>query len=190
MENWKDIPGYVGLYQASTLGNIRSTPGKTTSSARFSKRVWKTRILKPKCAISNDYRHDLRVSLWKNGNVKDWLVARLVALTWVDGYSDGMTVNHINGDYLDNRPENLEWVTLAQNIRHAYSAGLMGATMRRITISDGEFTYSFASLADASRFLGRNVSYISNGLKLNRKISGCDRITYSVVELSEKGEQP
>ena len=22
MENWKDIPGYVGIYQASTLGNV------------------------------------------------------------------------------------------------------------------------------------------------------------------------
>ena len=35
-----------------------------------------------------------------------------------------------------------------------------------------------------------NVSYISNSLKSNRKILGCDRSTYSVVELSEKGEQP
>lgn len=26
MEDWKDIPEYEGLYQASTLGNIKSLP--------------------------------------------------------------------------------------------------------------------------------------------------------------------
>lgn len=29
MEIWKDVPGYVGLYQVSNLGNIRSLSKKT-----------------------------------------------------------------------------------------------------------------------------------------------------------------
>lgn len=36
----------------------------------------------------------------------------------------GMVINHKNGDKTDNRPENLEYVTNAQNIQHAYDTGL------------------------------------------------------------------
>ena len=124
MEEWKDIPGYEGLYQASTLGNIRTCEGKVTSSARFSHRVWKQRVLKQKCAKNCKGRIDARIELWKDGEHKTWLVARLIAMTWCKGYADGMTVNHKNGDPIDNRAENLEWLTLKNNIRHGFANGL------------------------------------------------------------------
>ena len=124
MEQWKDIPGFEGLYQASNLGRIRTAEGKTTSSARFPVRVWKQRIIKPKATKNKKGRCDLRVDLWKGKEHKTWLVSRLVALTWCEGYQDGWTVNHINGDHLDNRAENLEWLSLGDNIRHGFATGL------------------------------------------------------------------
>ena len=65
-----------------------------------------------------------RVSLWKDRKEKTWLVARLVALTWCDGYADGLTVNHKNGNPLDNSAQNLEWMTRAANIQHGFKNGL------------------------------------------------------------------
>lgn len=50
---------------------------------------------------------------------------RLIAMAFVDGYAEGLTVNHINGNKLDNRPENLEWITLANNTRHQWQTGLV-----------------------------------------------------------------
>ena len=123
-EKWKDIPGYEGLYQASTLGQIRTCEGKVTSSARFHHRVWKQRIMKQKCTTNTKGRKDCRVELWKDGVHKTFLVSRLVAMTWVDGYMDGLTVNHKNGDPLDNRAENLEWLSHGDNIRHGFANGL------------------------------------------------------------------
>ena len=124
MEEWKDIPGYEGLYQASTLGRIRTCEGKVTSNARFPHRVWKQRVLKQKVCANGKGRADCRVELWNGKMHRTWLVSRLVAATWCDGYRDGWTVNHINGDPLDNRSENLEWLSHGDNIRHAFANGL------------------------------------------------------------------
>lgn len=53
------------------------------------------------------------------------LVHRLVGMAFVPGYEDGLTINHINGIKTDNRPENLEWVSLARNTQHQWETGLV-----------------------------------------------------------------
>ena len=141
MEEWKDIPGFEGLYQASTLGRIRTCEGKTTSSARFSRRVWKQRILKQKCNTNKKGRVDFRVELWKGKTHKTFLVSRLVAFTWCEGYKEGMTVNHKNGNPLDNSAVNLEWLSHGDNIRHGFANGLY--PQARL---DGDYHYRGAAI--------------------------------------------
>jgi hypothetical protein len=161
MERWKDIPGYEGLYQASTEGRIRSAPGKTTSNARYKSRVWKTRIMKGR---GDNPKTGKRVNLWKDGKRKEWLVARLVAMTWVPGFKDGMTVNHINGNRMDNRVCNLEWLSLADNILHGFETGLYSRNQKRVLLLDHRSgkQKSFNSMAEASRFLGKGNGFISS----------------------------
>lgn len=128
MERWKDVPGYEGIYQASDTGLIRTKPGKTTYTERHGVRHWKTRVLKFKYQTrkGNQGKRDAKVSLWKDGKEKTWLVARLIALAWCDGYADGMTVNHIDGDPENNACSNLEWITHAENIKKGWADGLYG----------------------------------------------------------------
>ena len=160
-EEWKDIPGYEGLYQASTLGRIRSKAGKVTSSARFERRVWKQRVLKQKIQTKKYGRKDARVDLWKDGKNKTLLVSRLVAMTWCTGFSEEKTVNHIDGNSLNNTRENLEWMSLKENIQEGFRTGLHKNTQIPVVVVNGDKIEMYQSMAAASRALGRNHGYLS-----------------------------
>lgn len=160
-ETWKDIPGYEGIYQASTLGNIRTVEGKTTCNKRYSKRVWKSRILKGR---GNNPNTGKRVNLYKDGKAKEFLVARLVALTFFGNPPEGFTVNHKDGNRMNNNVENLEWLSLADNIRHGFSTGLYH-TQKPVTLKKGCQVLEFGSMAQCDSFLGRSAGYTSNTLK-------------------------
>jgi hypothetical protein len=161
-EVWKPIPGYEGIYEASNLGRIRTANGKTTSNARYPVRVWQQRVLKPKVQTRSNGRKDQRVNLWKDGVESTQLVARLVAMSFLPMPFDKLTVNHINGNPMDNRIENLEWCTLQENINHAFEIGLQANCEKAVVLesTDGHELY-FKSMSEASRYLERNTGYVS-----------------------------
>ena len=73
-ETWKDVIGYVGLYQVSNLGRIRSL-GRECNSKNGSKQRKKERILTQEVTI-HGY---CRVRLFDaDGNAKHYAVHRLV----------------------------------------------------------------------------------------------------------------
>ena len=186
-ELWKDIPGYEGLYQASNFGRIRSSPGKTTSNKRYEKRVWSSRIIKPKAC--RDFRQcGYRVCLWKDGTHKDYLVARLVCTTWHENLIDTkMTVNHKDGDRLNNRIENLEWLTIGDNVRHAFANNLQKQDKTILSPADGGLPMEFVSQSAAARFLERSHGYINGLIENGRKYATSKdgtKYTYSVTKSS------
>ena len=62
------------------------------------------------------------------GKRQTFKVHRLVALLFVENPNNKETVNHKSGDKCDNRVCNLEWMTHAENIQHAWDAGLLAST--------------------------------------------------------------
>lgn len=159
---WKDIPGYEGIYEASTTGQIRSKEGKVTYSERHGKRVWKSRVLKQK--IGKD--KCCRVTLYKNKKEKTLLVHRLVAATFLTKINGKEFVNHIDGNRLNNAVENLEWCNHTENNNHAFDNDLIKTGKKVIlkNLKTGEIEH-FRSLSKASEQLGKNVGYISNSIK-------------------------
>ncbi len=98
---WKDINGYVGLYEACEDGSIRNSKTK--------------RLLRPCYTNSSGYG---QLNLRKNNLPKTFLIHRLIAETFLDNPSSYDQINHIDEDKRNNCVANLEWCTAKHNANH------------------------------------------------------------------------
>lgn len=159
---WKDIVGYEGLYEVSNTGVVRTHANKTTYTARHGIRRWKQKELKEK----NPSGRDVRVSLWKEGKSKDYLVHRLVALAFLEKPEGKDCVNHIDGNPKNNNVSNLEWCDHKENNNHAFDTGLI-STGRKVILVHKE-THEpiyFRSLSKASLYLGFKDTHLARVLQ-------------------------
>ena len=100
MEEWRNVPGYEGLYQVSNYGNVKSI--------RFNKE----KMLKQ----GKSKTGYLCVGLFLNKSRKSQYVHRLVWLAFNGDVPYGMQVNHMNEDKTDNRLENLNILSSQENL--------------------------------------------------------------------------
>lgn len=120
LEIWKDIEGFEGRYQISNYGRVKSLDRIVFNNGSNLIGKRKGIILKPGINGAGYYF----VNFWDGFRNKAFRIHRLVALAFCDAYVKGLHVNHKNGHKLNNSPENLEWVTPSENIKHAIRTGL------------------------------------------------------------------
>ena len=122
-EEWRDVVGYEGFYQVSSLGRVRSldryVDGKMCCGRRL-RNLKRGRILSQKI---DRYGYPC-VALC--GGEKPWNVTvhRLVAIAFIGGNFEGAQVNHIDGNKTNNVFSNLEFCTSKENSAHAVALGL------------------------------------------------------------------
>ena len=108
---YKSIKGYEGIYEVSKLGQVRSVD-RIVKLQNGGTRKLNGKELKP----SMDKGGYAIVILHKNGVAKTCHVHRLVAKTFLPNIDNLPEVHHLNHDRKDNRVENLQWVTSAEQI--------------------------------------------------------------------------
>ena len=107
---WKAVDGYDGLYEVSTLGQVRNAKGL----------VMKQHLKRDKYTV---YK---KVALWKDGKYKQFYVHRLVAEAFVENPNNLPIVNHKDEDGTNNLPNNLEWCNKSYNAKYGKSPEKIG----------------------------------------------------------------
>lgn len=113
MEIWKDIAGYEGQYQVSSLGRVKSLSRPQSRTERFLK-------FDVSKKINTNY---FRVTLATNNQTKRVFVHRLVASAFIENKDNLPYVNHIDNNGENNNIENLEWCSHSGNMIHAQIQG-------------------------------------------------------------------
>jgi hypothetical protein len=157
-EQWKDVPGHAGRLQVSSLGRVRSLSRTEVRSGRNYRH--QGRLLKP-IAVGSGY---LVVGINKS---RHQYIHRLVLAAFV-GPAEGREVNHKNGNKLDNRLTNLEYVTSSENKRHAWNAGLY--QRQHPTRARGERANTAKLTADQVRQIRRQAAAGKSQSELARQL--------------------
>lgn len=168
-EIWKDITGYEGKYQISSLGRVKAL----TFHGKPSVRILNNRVGR------NGY---YQVNLWQNGVSKCWYVHRLVAIMFIPNPNNLPVIDHVNTIIIDNRVANLIWTTTAGNVNNPISSAKRTNTLRNVRYKfsgtnspvhkkvfqynqDGTFVKEWDTISEASRSLGINGTSISSVCK-------------------------
>ena len=140
-EEWRRCQYPLVRHEVSNFGRIRHALTK--------------KLLRP--AISNaGYKHFTARVKGKTVNAS---VHEQVALAFVDGWREGLQVNHKDGNKLNNCAWNLEWITASENVRH--SRYVLGKQVKPVVLLNekGFPEHVFRSARECERILRGNVRW-------------------------------
>lgn len=156
-EVWKQISGYEELYDVSNLGRVKSLMYHQSTPREL---IMKGRPTGPE---GKKYK---QVTLCKNGVNTSFKIHRLVALHFIENPDNKPCINHKDADKLNNRVDNLEWCTIAENNQHSIDNG----NRQRMLILNTETGIYYEYMREAAKAIGvpyKNLHRYLNGTRKN-----------------------
>ena len=150
-EIWKVIPDFP-RYEVSNLGRVRSNCCKNGRKVRYVMKAYMR---------TNGYLYvDLSNHDPETGRVKvnHMDIHRLVARAFLGKCKKGRVVDHISGDRLDNRLENLRYASLSENQANKHTERFKDGFRIEI-FRDGLFIEEVTSRKRLLEVVGRSVKY-------------------------------
>lgn len=182
-EIWKFVIGYENLYEVSNYGKVKSVERITIDKNGITYNK-KERLLKP--AI-NKYGY-LQVGLSKDNKLSSFTIHSLVAKSFINNVDNKPTINHKDGNKLNNIVTNLEWATKSEQAIHSLNMNLRivpccwnnkfggnhGASRKVLQYDlQNNFIQEFNSLIDAANHIKKHPSGITKVCKGDKKTCGC-----------------
>lgn len=176
-ERWKDIPGYEGYYQASTLGNVRSID-RTIITRNGHRKTLKGQLLVQNQLKKHNPPYYL-VSLTKNGRHVTKLVHQLILATWLGPCPTGCESRHGPIGFADNSIVNLCYGTHSDNEKDKDRDGTADRTTNECGVkrSDGVEFVNMEEAAKQSGTFNTNICAVCNGRRGSAGGYGWVRIT-------------
>lgn len=165
-EIWEDISGYEGVYQVSNFGRVKNKNNlimsltKNKSGPNYRYMVWLSRYNKKKA----------------------FLVHRLVAEAFIPNPDNKPTVNHIDGNPLNNHLNNLEWATKSENHLHRVYVLKEHSLIPCRKVKCVETGIAYQSLCDAARATGTQQSSISQAIRGYRGMSKANGYHWEYID--------
>lgn len=154
-KDWKVIPGF-SKYKISKEGEVCSINRK--------------KLLKKRINSSGYYEITLTGDDGRRISARHHII---LAKTFIPNPRNKKTVNHIDGNKLNNNLKNLEWSTHKEQVEHAVKIGLVKTCKPIIQLSlDGKELKTFSSVSEAARNVNAspsNISGVCNGRLISCK---------------------
>ncbi len=164
-EIWLDVPGFPG-YQVSNAGRVKSF--------RSGERILKQ--------CNDSYGYPTVVLCGPTGK-RTKTIHRLVALAFIPNPDNKPEIDHINTNRMDNRVENLQWVTRKENTHNPLSiqaykrmTHIHSAVDKRkkpiVQLNGGNVVCEFDCIRDAERSTGISHQNIASVLRGRSFVAG------------------
>lgn len=153
-EIWKPVVGYLGFYEISNLGRVKSLKDNLGRDREL--------ILKPQKRKDGYFTIELKRSTK--------FLHRIVAEAFIPNPENKPQVNHKDSNRENNQTGNLEWVTASENILHGYKYGNIKPTRHRLGAQTGEGEFRQIYLDQRRNRWVASVEYLNEkGKKVGRK---------------------
>lgn len=178
-ELWKDVVGFEGLYQISSMGRIKTVP-RISIDSLGRKMPIKERFVR--ISVSKQTGYPV-ASISKKGKQYKLCIHRIIAEAFIPNPNNLPCVNHKDQDRGHSVLENLEWCTYSYNNSYGDANKKRKETLRKRLIGKHKIIYQFTKEGELVRLFVHGVRQMEEelGYKIGYCLTGTSKTSHGFI---------